>query len=90
MIVRPKPGTVMIERFKEEEKEGSIYRADSYRKMTNKGRIARLGKETPDKPQLYKESDIVYFSASINMLPIVEDEKPYAIINQLDIMGVEE
>jgi len=89
MKVIPKPGCVLIERFKEEEKKGNIIIPDSYRKLTNRGRIVRLGRATEDKPQLYKEGDIVYFAANINMLPIIEGEKAYGLVNQMDIMASE-
>ena len=90
MKIHPAPNRILVEQFKQEEKEGSIIIPESYRKLINKGRIARLGKDTEEKPQLYKEGQIVYFPSTANMIPHVEDDKAYVIINQYDVYATED
>lgn len=86
-MFKPAPNRVLIERFKEEEKEGSLLvMAESYRKTTNKGKIANLGKETPEKPQIYKVGDIVMYPLNSTVVEI-KDEKDYVVVNQFDIVG---
>lgn len=86
--VEPAPNRVLVELFKEPDIKsvaGLTTKLDGYRATLNCGKIVKLGKETPEKPQLYKLGEFVYFPKNATTIPYQQEGKEYKVILQGDI-----
>ena len=86
---KPAPNKVLVEQMKEEI-QSSIIIPDAFKKLTNKGIVVKLGLETPDKPQIWKLGQILYFPTTATIIPVEEDSRTFRCINQFDAWGYEE